>query len=199
MKLDGKPARCKATVQEVKRKVLPTLDDDFAKDLGVESLAQLKDKLREIVQREHESRSERELQAMIDQALLDSNKFDAPPTLVQHQAEHMFERLSARFGGADGGLPEEDAKKLKEQIQPEAEKAVRLQFVVARIAEHEKVEVSDADVAAELEKNLAQAETDKEKARTREFFEKRGDDVRALIKERKVYQLIRESAKIKTA
>lgn len=199
VKLDGKPAHCKATVQEVKRKVLPNLDDDFAKDLGVDSLAQLKDKLREIVQREHDNRAERELQAAIDQTLLDSNKFDAPPTLVQHQAEHMFERLSARFGGPEGSLPEEDAKKLKEQIQPEAEKAVRLQFVVARIAEHEKVEVSDADVASELEKNLAQAETDKEKARTKEFFEKRGDDVRALIKERKVYQLIRDSAKIKKA
>ncbi|MDE2291147.1 MAG: trigger factor, partial [Elusimicrobia bacterium] len=47
--LDGKPAQCKATVVEVKRKVLPALDDEFAKDLGVDSLDELKKRLGEIV------------------------------------------------------------------------------------------------------------------------------------------------------
>ncbi|MDE2293102.1 MAG: hypothetical protein KGL53_13560, partial [Elusimicrobia bacterium] len=133
----------------------------------------------------------------IDEALLDANKFDVPPTLAEHQLEHMFERLSERLGGPEGALPEEDAKKLREKLAPEAEKAVRLQFVVARIAETEKLEATDADVQAELEKSLSQAETDKDKARTREAFEKRGDDIRAMIKERKVFSLIRDAATIK--
>lgn len=197
VKLDGKPAVCKATVSEVKRKVLPALDDDFAKDLGVDTLAQLKEKLREIVQKEHDAHAERDLQAQIDKTLLDANAFAVPPSLAEQQLEHMLERLTERLAGPEGRLSVEDAKKLREQLTPEAEKAVRLQFVVARIAEHEKIEVNEADLTSELEKTLAQAETEKDKSRAKEFFDKRGDDVRAMLKERKVYSLIRESAKVK--
>lgn len=198
VKIDGQPAVCKATVVELKRKVLPALDDEFAKDLGVDSLAQLKEKLAEIVQKEGEARAERDLVAQIDKALLDANKFEVPPTLAEHQVEHMYSRFVERMVGPDQNLPEEDAKKLREKLRPEAHNAVRLQFLVARIAEHEKIEATDEDLKAELEKSLAQSETEKEKARTREVFEKREGDIRAMIKERKVYQLIRESAKIKT-
>ncbi|MBI3299483.1 MAG: trigger factor [Elusimicrobia bacterium] len=195
VKLDGKPASCSAVIGEIKRKVLPALDDDFAKDLGVENLAQLKEKLAEIVQREHDTHAERDLQAQTDKSLLDANAFEVPASLVEQQLEHMFERLSERMGPE--GLPEAEAKKFKEQLAPEAEKAVRLQFIVARVAEKEKVEVTDADLAAELEKTLSAAETEKDKSRAKEFFEKRADEVRAMLKERKVYQLIRESAKVK--
>ena len=80
---------------------------------------------------------------------------------------------------------------------PEAENAVRLQFLVARIAEAEKIAVSDADLAAELEKSLAQSETDKEKTKTREVFEHRKEEIAAMLRERKVYVFVRESAKIK--
>ncbi|TBR25662.1 trigger factor [bacterium] len=198
VKIEGKPALCKVSVVEVKRKVLPALDDEFAKDLGVDSLAELKKKLAEIVEKEGEARGERELIAQIDKALLDANKFEVPPSLAEHQLEHMYGRFVERMMGPDANLPEDDAKKLREKLHPEAHNAVRLQFLVARIAEAEKLEATEDDLKAELEKSLAQSESEKDKAKTREVFEKRGDDIRAMIKERKVYALIRESAKIKT-
>ncbi|HBL17124.1 MAG: trigger factor [Elusimicrobia bacterium GWA2_69_24] len=199
VKVEGKPTRCKMTVHEIKSKIVPAIDDEFAKDLGCTALEELKTKLRELVVKENSQRTERELQQQLEKALLDANKFDVPPSLAEQQLEYLMERLLGRLGrGGKEKLPAGDLKKLREQMRPQAEDSVRFQFLIAEIAKREKIEVTDDDLKKDLEGQLARAETDEEKRETRELFEKRADDIRALIRERKALALIRDAAKVTT-
>ncbi len=77
----NKEAVFQVTVKEIKEKKLPNLDDDFAKDLGLASLEELKGKVRENLQKEHDARADKEVEDQIYQSLLDNHKFSIPPTL----------------------------------------------------------------------------------------------------------------------
>lgn len=195
VQVDKKSADCKVTVGEIKIKILPKLDEDFAKDMGLESLAKLRSELKSIIEKENKEGSDREVSAQIEKALLKSNPFDIPKSLLDHQLEHMLERLVSRIVGPGKSLPDQQRTDLREKMRPQAIDQVRLQFILAEIAKVEKLESTDADFDAEREKTLQAAPDDKEKAKAREFFEKNGDDVRAAIRERKVIALIRKSAK----
>lgn len=198
VKLEGKPAVCKATVQEIKVKVLPKLDDEFAKDIGVDSLEKLREELRKLVSRENEERSDRETALQLEEALLKANKFDVPPTLVEHQLEHMARRVIARLAGPDKELPQEQAAKLREELKPQAAKQVRLQLLLSEIARKEGVEATDADFDEELKRAVEAVEDDKRRQQTRDFFTNNKEDILAAIRERKTIRLIRDAAKIKT-
>jgi trigger factor len=198
VKLDGKPARCKATVHEIKRKVLPSIDDDFAKDLGVGSLGELRTELRKIIQNEHEEKSRREVALQIEKALLKTNAFPAPKSLAEHRLSDMMERIRLRLVGRERELPEKQAAEIREKLLPEAEDQVRLQFILAEIARQEKIEVTEDDVKAELERSLERTQDEEGRKGTREFFEKNADEIRAAIREAKVLKLIRDAAEVKT-
>ena len=197
VKIEDKPADCAVTVKEIKSKILPAMDDDFAKDMGLDSLEKLKAELKTIIEKENKEKADREASGQIEQALIKANKFDLPSSLVDHQLNHMMQRFVERIVGPGKQLPEEQLKELSEKMRPQAEDQVRLQFVLAEIAKVEKIEVTDADFDEELKKTLEAQPDDKEKAKAREFFEKNKDDIRGAIRERKVILLIRESAKIK--
>lgn len=198
VKLDGRPAVCKATVQEIKVKILPKLDDEFAKDIGVESLEKLREELRKLIARENEERSDREMALQLEEALLKANKFEAPPTLVEHQLEHMARRVTARLVGPDRELPQEQAGKLREELKPQAAKQVRLQLLLSEIARKEGVEATDADFDEELRRTMEAQDDEKRRQQTREFFTNNKEDILAAIRERKTIRMIREAAKVKT-
>lgn len=198
VKVDGKPTTCKATIQEIKKKVLPALDDDFAKDMGLASLKEMRDKIGEIIRKERDEASSREVADQIESALLKANEFQAPPSLTEQQLEHMMERLKMRIVGPKGQLPEKESTELRKKMTPSAENHVRLQIILAEIARKEKIQATDEDLQGELDKSLAKAENDKAKAETRDFFKKSAEDIRAAIRESKVIKMIREAAKIKT-
>jgi len=197
VKIEGKETDCELTVKEIKKKNLPSLDDEFAKDLGFEKLDELKAKLREIAEGEYTKRSERELQRDIEEKVLEANKFEVPTSMVDQQADYMVQRLFQRLGGPNNKLSEEQSKDLREKMRGDAEKSVRLQFIIAEIAKKDKIEASDEDFKKELENALAQSEDDKQKEDTNKFFEERKEEIMHSIKERKVLESIRKSAKIK--
>lgn len=196
VEIEGGKAVCKATVQEIKDKVLPKLDDDFAKDMGFDTLELLKSKMREIVQAEGERKTEKEVLDQIEKGLLEANRFPVPPTLAEHQLEHTIERIRrAIFGNRD--LSDTELEKLKEKVKPEAEDQVRLSFILSAIAQREKIDVGEEDLKGELERNLEKAHSEEQKRDVRAFFEKSKDEVEAALRDRKVLDFIRGAAKIK--
>jgi trigger factor len=195
VKVSDKPALCRATVTEIKEKILPAIDDEFAKDLGQESLAALKEKLKEVLLHEGEERSEREIFTEIEKSLLEANKIPVPPTLAEQQLEGTLERLVQRFGGR--GLGEAETVKLREKLRPQSEDEVRLSFIMAAIARQEKLQVSEEDIRKELEKSLSKAETEEQKKNVQEFFETRRASVETALRDRKVMETIRASSKTK--
>lgn len=198
VKLGGKETDLSVTVTEIKTKVLPALDAEFAKDMGMESLDQLKAKLKEVLDREVKSASESDVVRQIEEALVKANVFPLPPSMVERQLEGMMERMRRQLMGATQ-LSDKVLTDLRAKLQPKAEDEVRLAFVMSAIAEKEKISVTDAELASELEAGLKDAESEEKKKELRDIFDKRKDQISHMIRERKTLNLLKEKAVYKDA
>ncbi|MFI5346515.1 MAG: trigger factor [Elusimicrobiota bacterium] len=198
VKLGGKDADLAVTVTEIKTKILPPVDAEFAKDLGFETLDELKAKLKEVLDREVSQESEADATRQIEEALVKANQFPLPPSMVERQLEGMMERMKRQLQGA-GNLPANVMADLTAKMQPKAEDEVRLAFVLSAIAEKEKIEASEAELAAELEEGLKDAETEEKKKELREVYAKRKDQIAHMIRERKTMKFLKEKAAYKNA
>lgn len=193
VKLGGKETDLTVTVTEIKTKVLPALDAEFAKDMGMESLDELKGKLKEVLDREVKSASESDVVRQIEEALVKTNVFPLPPSMVERQLEGMMDRMRRQLMGATQ-ISEKVINDLRAKLQPKAEDEVRLAFVMSAIAEKEKIEVTDAELASELEAGLKDAENEAKKKELQEIFAKRKDQISHMIRERKTLNLLKEKA-----
>ncbi|MDE2142977.1 MAG: trigger factor [Elusimicrobia bacterium] len=198
VKLGGKDAELSVTVTEIKTKILPAVDAEFAKDLGFETLDELKTKLKEVLDREVSQESEADATRQIEEALVKANKFPLPPSMVSRQLEGMMERMKRQLQGA-GELPANVMADLTAKMQPKAEDEVRLAFVLSAIAEKEKIEASESELAAELEEGLKDADTEEKKKDLREVYAKRKDQIAHMIRERKTMKFLKEKAAYKDA
>jgi trigger factor len=193
VKLSDKPATLKVTVKEIKTKILPALDAEFAKDLGFETLEALKAKLKEVIEDEGKQRTDRELQQQLEEALIKANKFPVPPALAESQLDHMIERLRRQMGAQ---LGEKQLEDLKKKLLPRAEDEVRMGYLLPAIAAKEKLAVTDDELKAELDKNLAGVESEAKKDEIRKMFEERKDALSSMLRDRKAMDFVRKAAKI---
>lgn len=95
--LAGKPAMFKVTLKEIKEKVEPNIDDAFAKEFDADSLAELKEKVRENAIKQEEGRISGLLQEALITALIEKNAFDVPDGMVQNQLMHLKDSFSQRL------------------------------------------------------------------------------------------------------
>ena len=195
--IEGREAVLKVTVKEIKEKILPPLDDEFAKDIGVPTLAELKEKIKEVLGEEGRRRAESEIERQIDEALLKANKVSLPPSLVERELSHRLERLRARLLGPRGQWPEKDLAAWAEKLKPDAEKDLKLSFILQAVARKENISVAPEDLSKEMETSLAAARTPDKQDEVRRLFEERKAEMTALIKERKVLSFIKEKAAYK--
>ena len=198
VKLGGKDADLAVTVTEIKTKILPAIDAEFAKDMGMESLDELKGKLKEVLDREAKSASESDVVRQIEEALVKTNVFPLPPSMVERQLEGMMERMRRQLMGA-AQLSDKVLTDLRLKLQPKAEDEVRLAFVMSAIAEKEKIVVSDAELASELEAGLKDAADEAKKVELKDIFAKRKDQISHMIRERKTLNFLKEKATYKDA
>jgi trigger factor len=148
--LAGKTATFAVTVKAVEAPGQVTIDDEFAKTLGVESLAKLKEAVKERIAREHALASRQKLKrALLDQ-LDDRHKFEPPPSLVEQefanvwsQVENDLKQQNRTF--EDEGTTEEKAR---EEYRGIAERRVRLGLVIAEIGEKNNIKVTDEQLRA---------------------------------------------------
>lgn len=195
----GKKGVFNVTVKEIKAKVLPALDDEFGKDLGFQTLDELKKNLRDLIEQEGKSKAERELTAQLEETLLNSHKFAPPPSLVAQQLERIAQRVQEQLIGPNRELPEEEHKKLVEKLAPRAEAEVRLSFLIRAIAAAEKVEATPEDLEKELQGALEDAHNEDRKRGIRRFFQDHVDEIKGMIRDRKVMQLVKDNAAITEA
>jgi trigger factor len=195
----GKKAAFDVTVKDIKEKKLPTLDDDFAKDLGLEGIEPLKTRIRENLAKEQSARADRETEEQLHQALLEENVFSVPPTLVEERTRALTQRALANLI-RQGLVKEGDAQAaqtLLEKSKPQAEKDVRLSYLLKSIAAQEKLDATEADIL-EL-KNKALAENKDKTADVEKYFQEHNYSILASLTEGKVLEFLKNTAKIKTA
>jgi trigger factor len=199
--LRGKSGTASLKLGEVKEKVLPALDDDFAKVLGeFETLDAVRIELRRGLEAQREAESRRVLEDKIMEALLARHGFGVPEAMVMrqvaHQVEHTRERL--RRQGVDPDGIRWDYAKIVGELRPGAEKAVRRALLLEAIADREALATSDEEVDAEVEK-LARA-SQRPAPAVRRMMEKSGDldALRHGLRERKTLDLLIEHSRVTT-
>ena len=144
--LAGKEAKFEVTVHDVKEKVLPELTDEFVKEFSKEAastVAEYKEKLKEEIKLEKENLAEKSYSDKVISTAVENAKVSVPEKLVEQEVNSMFEQFTGK-GEAE----------LKAEMKSDAENKIKTSFVLGEIAEVEKVEVTDADIDAEV-KELA--------------------------------------------
>lgn len=161
--LAGKAARFEVTVHDVKEKVLPELTDEFVKEFSKEAastVAEYKEKLKEEIKLEKENLAEKSYSDKVISTAVENAKVSVPEKLVEQEVNSMFEQFTGNLSrqGLSFDLYEQFTGKgeadLKAEMKSDAENKIKTSFVLGEIAEVEKVEVTDADIEAEV-KELA--------------------------------------------
>lgn len=194
VKIGGGDAALTVTVKEIKQKVLPPLDSEFAKDMGFAEISELKAKLKAVMEEEGRAKADREVTQQIEEALLKANRIPLPPSVVEAQLEHMIERLGRQLLGPKGQWKPEQLEDLKAKLRPKAEDEARISYILPAIAEKEKLQALEQDVKSELEKNLGAADSEQKKEEVRKMFQERGEAVAGMIRDRKTLAFIKEKA-----
>jgi trigger factor len=197
--LRGKSGTAHLKLGEVKEKVLPALDDEFAKTLGeFETLDALRAEARRQLEARREADARQELEDKIMDALLARHEFGVPDVMVMrqvaHQVEHTRERL--RRQGVDPEGIQWDYTKIVGELRPAAEKAVRRALLLEAIADQETLAASEAEVDAEVER-FARA-SQRPVPAVRRMMEKSGDleALRHGLRDRKTLDLLIEHARV---
>jgi trigger factor len=147
--LAGKAAEFVVTAKSIEAPGKVTADDDFAKSLGLESLAKLHDAVKDSISREHAAMSRQKLKRALLDELDKLHKFEPPPTLVEEEFDRVWKSVlseleTERKTFADEGTTEEKAKAEYRAI---AERRVRLGLVLAEIGEKNNITVTEDELS----------------------------------------------------
>ncbi len=183
---------------EQKERQLPALDDAFAKDVGLETLDRLRDKVRGDLTLHKRQEVSRALQEQLFEALLAQSKFDVPSSLVARQSERLKRHLAVRLLTA--GLSEEQAKAemaaLEQELATNALRQVKIRFLVDRIAQTEQINVTQQELVGQLWQLANRTHQDPNALRKQFDAEGLWDDLAADVRYEKTVDFLLRAAKI---
>ena len=200
--LAGKEAVFKVKVKEVREKVLPELDDDFASEASeFDTLEELRGDIREKVGAALGSRAEEDFRVAAIDAAVEEADVEVPEDLATARATERWERMERQLAGR-GMDPNQFLQmqgktrdELIEETRPDAEKELKREAVVTAIAEAEGIEVSEEEMVEALEHSAEHERTTPEKLLERLRQSGRDALIREDLRARKAMELIAESAK----
>jgi trigger factor len=149
----GKTISFHVKIKEIKEKILPPLDDEFAKDLGdYSSLETLKAKLKEEIEKEKELLLDRQLKDQVVDQLLQANSFEVPESMVDEQAKNLVSNTKLRLAAQGLALKNLSVseEKLQEDYREMAKRQVRTFLILEKIASQEGISVTDDETEGRL-------------------------------------------------
>jgi trigger factor len=201
-KLAGKDAVFEVKVKEVREKVLPDLDDDFASEASeFDTLEELREDIREKVGAALESRAEEDFRIAAVDAAVSAATVEIPADLVTARAGERWERMERQLAGRGMDpntflqMQGKTREELIEESKPDAERELKREAVVTAIAEAEEIEVSEAELIEALEHSAEHERTTPEKLLERLRDNGRDSMVREDIRARKAIELVADEAK----
>ena len=196
--LAGKEATFKVVLHEVKQKVLPELDDEFAKDVSeFDTLEELKADEKKKIKERKQSEAENDFENAVIDALIADMKAEIPSQMIDARVDENVKQFeqNLQMQGLNletylkytGG----DASALKESLRPQSERQVKIRLCLDKIVELEKIEVSEEEVDAEMQKyaDAYKLELDVVKAAIPV------DDVKADLAAEKAMKLVKDNCK----
>ena len=153
--LAGKKVEYTAKVTAVRVKELPEADDEWAKSLGedFDSFTTLRAKIRDDLERRALQEADHRVRAEVMRKLLEGHQFEVPQSLVDHQTSYRLESVVRDMmgRGVDPRSQEINWEGAREELKGQAEEDVRGSMLLDRIAEEEKIEVSNEEIEAEIQ------------------------------------------------
>ncbi len=197
---DKKEIHVRVTLKAMKEKILPSLDDEFAKSVGpFENMAALRERVTKDLQEELDERNRAELARKLLDEVAKKNPIDLPDTLVHdelHQLMHGIWQQFERAGVKE--IPEEYSEKvLHEKLEPDAKRRVHEQLLIEAIAKKEKLEVKEEEVIKKLTQMASEAKVPVSEYKA--YMEKSGrlDGLRFQLVAQKTVDFLLSSANIK--
>ena len=200
--LADKDATFKVKLHEIKKKELPKLDDEFAKDASeFDTLDELKEDIKKKLEKQNEDRTKYETEDAVVKALCENVKVDIPSGMIETEVDRMYKDFENRllYQGAKVeqylkmvGKTEEDIKK---EYEPQAQEGIKTRLAIEAVVKAEKIEATDKEV----EDKLKEMAKNYGKENDEEFL--KNENVRNYIKEsietEKAIEFLIKNAKIK--
>ncbi len=200
--LAGKDATFKVKVKEIKKKELPELDDDFAKDVSeFDTIKELKEDIKNKIQKQNDEKAKYETEEAVIKAICEEIKVNIPSGMVETETDNMIKDIEQRLSYQGLKIEQylqmmgktiEDTKK---EYEPQAIERIKSRLAIEAIIKAEKIEAKDEEIdekMKEMAKNYGKEED-------KEFLE--NENVRKYIKEgitsEKAVDFIVKNAKIK--
>jgi len=201
--LRGKVAHMQVTLKALKARQLPSLDDALAKGLGVEgieTLDQLRARIRADLERREQRRAANELRDALVHAALARNEFEVPPALVERAIDTMLEAAAERFArsGIDIRQLQLDYAKMRADLREQALTQVRGRLLIEAIADAEKLDASDEDIQAEVARLAEEMGTSLSKVQQQMRGKEAREALRNKVREDKALALLTSAANIKS-
>jgi trigger factor len=192
----GKTVEWRATVKEIYQRILPELDDEFAKDNGAADLADLRKRVREDLERHAKQEADARVRQGLLELVIERNPIEVPESLVQREQQVMEEELSStlRAGGLSQDEISERVKVAGEDLKQRAEKRARTGLIVDALADQEKIEVSGEELGDRVAKIVTEAGRARDRAAEFYRHEENREMLRATMRREKALDLLLERA-----
>lgn len=153
--LAGKEVLCRVRIEDLKQRQLPALDEDLAKELGFETLDALRDKTRDDLATQMKENAEREVENQLLEQFRTANPVQVPEALIEPRLDEMVRRFAGDI--ANQGVDPRSAvdwAAFREQSRGHAEQSLADELLLDQLASDEQIEVDDATVQAEIQRQL---------------------------------------------
>ncbi|MGI6036870.1 MAG: trigger factor [Limnochordia bacterium] len=198
--LAGQGATFKVTIQEIKEKRLPELDDEFAKNVGEgETLEELKTKIRENLENRAKEQSDMVVRESLIKQVVDNAHVEIPRAMIERETEMMLNQFRndlARHGMDFEGylaMLDKTEEAVKEDFRPAAENRVKTDLVLERIGLDEGIEVTEEEIEQVINDALAGNPDDEQ---LRQDLEGRRQAIIEVLRRPKVVDFLVEQAQV---
>lgn len=190
-RLAGQKVGYKVVIKEIKEKILPFLDDNFAKAQGdYQTLLELRLKIRESLEKRHLEDSQKELESEAISKIVEKNSFPVPETLVSSYLDYLTEELKKRY-------PDVEEKEIREKNIKGAEERIKWEYIFHKLAEKEQVTVTEQDLENRVKTFASAYNLPQDKASEYLVQTKQIDKIKESILEEKVLEKVLSLAEIK--
>jgi trigger factor len=200
--LAGKEAWFKVKVSEIKQQRLPELDDEFASLVNpdLKTLDSLRERISDNLRLMAEEEAKRKFEERVVEAAVESSQVEFPPVLMEMEIARLLDQQARQLQTSNMGLEEylkrvgKTEEDLREELRPLATKRVTGSLVLGRIAEEEKIEVSDVEINAEMGNMVQSVAGNKDEVRKKLDSPQVRDSIEQLLMTRKTIQKLVEIA-----
>lgn len=198
--LAGKEATFNVKINSIKERLLPELDDEFAKDLGeYETLAELRDSIRERLEAALTAGTKQEMENKLIEQIIENSTFDLPKSMIEQQIEFVFNNFRTNL--LYSGMPLEmylehtnqTEEELKQEMEPEAIMQLKRSLVLDEISEREGISVSDEEIERKIDELVKDSSNPEQ---VRRNWEANRDRLVNMIRIDKTWDFLIENAEV---